>query len=241
MKNYWAFAWDNPTKVTANHAGLLFFIINKNNSLGWKEVFGLPTEDTMQYLGIRKVQTYMKYLNDLIDFGFVKMVKKSRNQHHANQISLYVAMSINGKADGKATEKQLKSKDTIDRLLKTTQTNKDGEDTPPPPFLALFENANTEFVSEILPEYQKSQKILILKKYLLRPKCYGVLFKNSDSFFENCAENFGMQSTKQVSDSLLRFFKYVKLHKSTKQYWNNSQDMVSHYFYWMETQLKAAI
>ena len=56
----------------------------------------------MEVLGIKKHQTYIKYFNDLVDWGFIRIIKKSSNQFSSNIISLIHAMPKNGKALDKA-------------------------------------------------------------------------------------------------------------------------------------------
>lgn len=99
----WSF--ENPEKVSPNHAAIYFFAIEHCNRLGWKDKFGFPTQMTMDAIGIKKHHTYMRYFNDLIEWGFFKLIQKSTNQYSANIISLESAMPKKGKALGKATSK----------------------------------------------------------------------------------------------------------------------------------------
>jgi hypothetical protein len=139
MRHYFDFAFANPEKIKPEHAAILFYIIDLNNRLAWKEKFTLPTYTAMEALGIKRHQTFSKYLSDLIEWGYVIMVKKSLNQHIANVISLNSAMLKNDIADVKAHDKALlmhapkhcEGTATIDRLSKTIETvkeNKDDED-----------------------------------------------------------------------------------------------------------------
>jgi len=79
------FAFDNPEKISPNHYAIYFFAIEHCNRLGWKEKFGLPTEMAKEAIGIKNYRTYQKTLNDLIDFGFIKLVQKSKNQYSSNR------------------------------------------------------------------------------------------------------------------------------------------------------------
>jgi hypothetical protein len=101
-RQYWDFAFENTDLVTPTHAALYFYCIDLYNRLGWAEKFGLPSENTMTVLGIKKGHTYNKYLNDLVQWGFIKMVEKSKNQHTANIIAMPKNGTPNGKAHGKA-------------------------------------------------------------------------------------------------------------------------------------------
>lgn len=94
----WCF--ENPEKISPNHSALYFFCIEQCNRLGWKEKFGLPTTLAKDAIGIRSYNTYINTLNDLVDFGFIKMIEKSKNQYSAN----IVALSKFNKAPNKALD-----------------------------------------------------------------------------------------------------------------------------------------
>jgi len=96
------FAFEHPEKISPNHAAIYFFAIEHCNRLGWKKKFGFPTQMAMDAIGIKKHQTYIKYFNDLVEWGFFELVQKSLNQYSANIISIKSAMPKNGKALDKA-------------------------------------------------------------------------------------------------------------------------------------------
>lgn len=112
-RNWFDWCFENPEKVSPNHSAIFFFAIEHCNRLGWKTKFGFPTQMAMDAIGIKKHQTYIKYFNDLCEWGFFILVQKSANQYSSNIISLSVAMPKNGKALGKAiinhTAKQTRS------------------------------------------------------------------------------------------------------------------------------------
>ena len=99
----WSF--ENPELVSPNHVAIFFFAIEHCNRLGWKEKFGFPTQMAKDAVGIKKHQTYIKYFNDLVEWGFFKLIQKSENQYSANIISLQIGMLKKGKALGKAISK----------------------------------------------------------------------------------------------------------------------------------------
>lgn len=136
-RNFWNWAFDNPEKISPNHAAIYFFAIEHCNRLGWKEKFGFPSQMTMDAIGIKKHQTYIKYFNDLVEYGFFKLIQKSKNQYSANIISLINAMPKKGKALDKAIIKHVakqtetngqsigQSKDSINKQrTKNNKTNK---------------------------------------------------------------------------------------------------------------------
>jgi hypothetical protein len=135
-RNFTNWAFENPEKIHPNHYAIYFFAIEHCNRLGGKEKFGFPSQMTMEAIGIRKHQTYIKYFNDLIEFKFFKLIEKSRNQYSANIISLVYAMPKKGKALDKAnikhkakqTESEGQSSGNIDKQINNEQVNNLKED-----------------------------------------------------------------------------------------------------------------
>lgn len=101
-RNFWNWAFDNPEIISPNHAAIYMFSIEHCNRLGWKKKFGLPSQMVMDAIGIKKHSTYIRYFNDLVEFGFFELVQKSKNQYSSNIISLIVALPKKGEALDKA-------------------------------------------------------------------------------------------------------------------------------------------
>ena len=106
-RNWFDFCFDNPDKVKPNHTALYFFTVEHCNRLGWKPKFGLPTEMAKEAIGIKSYNTYKATLNDLIDFGFIIMIERSKNQYSANIIALSNFDKALDKAPDKALDKAL--------------------------------------------------------------------------------------------------------------------------------------
>ena len=104
-RNFFDFCFDNPEKISPNHIAIYFFAIEHCNRLGWKEKFGFPTQMVIDAIGINKPHTYIRYFNDLVEWGFIDLIQKSKNQYSSNIIRLSSAMPKNGKALGKAIVK----------------------------------------------------------------------------------------------------------------------------------------
>jgi hypothetical protein len=100
-RNWFNFCFENPELISPNHTAIFFFAVEHCNRLGWKRKFGLPTEMAKDAIGIKKHQTYIKYFNDIVDWGFFILIQKSKNQYSSNIISLN-APTKNGKALDKA-------------------------------------------------------------------------------------------------------------------------------------------
>lgn len=124
----WCF--ENPEKIKPNHTALYFFIIEHCNRMGWAKKFGLPTEMAKSAIGISSYGTYIKTLNDLIEWGFIIMVQKSQNQFSSNIIALSNFDKALDKALDKATQKHvskhvLKQHKSIDSINKQITNNKE--------------------------------------------------------------------------------------------------------------------
>lgn len=105
---WYQFKFDNPSKVRHIHSDAYFYIIDLWNRLGQKNEFGLPTSVTMESLQIGSYNTYKRCIDELVEFGFIEVVKNSVNQHTSKIIKLtkidVVGMSNIDKATIKATD-----------------------------------------------------------------------------------------------------------------------------------------
>lgn len=107
-RGFWDFSFENPERVKPIHSAIYFFAIEHCNRLGWKEKFGLPSQMVMEAIGVKNWRTYSQGLNELIDFGFIKLLEKSSNQYSSNIIAI-----VNfTKADTKALDKALQKHGT---------------------------------------------------------------------------------------------------------------------------------
>ena len=102
-RQWFDWSFENPELIKPNHTALYFFIIEQCNRLGWKEKFGLPTTMAKEAIGIKSYNTYIETLNDLVVWGFITMIEKSKNQYSSN----IVALSNFDKAHNKALDKAL--------------------------------------------------------------------------------------------------------------------------------------
>lgn len=101
-RNWFDWCFENPELISPNHSAIYFFAIEHCNRLGWKKKFGFPTQMAMDAIGIKKHETYIRYFNDLVKWGFFILIQKSTNQYSSNIISIGSAIIKNGKALGKA-------------------------------------------------------------------------------------------------------------------------------------------
>lgn len=130
-RKWFDFCFDNPEKIRPNHTALYMFAIEHCNRLGWKEKFGFPTEMAKDAIGVKNYRTYIKTINDLVSWGFIIMVERSKNQYSANIIAIANYTTATTKALDKATQKHdtkqsqsnYKSIDSIIKLLTIEQLN----------------------------------------------------------------------------------------------------------------------
>lgn len=102
-RNFWNFSFENPEKIKPNHVAMYFFAIEHCNRLGWKEKFGFPTTMVMDAISIKSYNVFKKTFNDLVDYGFFKLIEKSKNQYSSN----IIALSKFNKAQYKALDKAI--------------------------------------------------------------------------------------------------------------------------------------
>lgn len=86
-KQWWDHAFTN-SEVKPVHSCLYFFYIDLWNRLAQPTEFAIPTNETMRAVGICNFKTYSKAVQQLIDWGFIKLVHKSTNQYTASKIAL---------------------------------------------------------------------------------------------------------------------------------------------------------
>ncbi|MDT0641241.1 hypothetical protein RM553_00220 [Zunongwangia sp. F363] len=111
----------HPGQVKPVHSAIYFFAIERCNRLGWKAEFGFPTDLAMEALGIKNYRTYIRALQDLVDWGFIRWIQKSSNQYTANVIALVKNTEAPAKALDNAlslhSTKQVQSIASINKQL----------------------------------------------------------------------------------------------------------------------------
>lgn len=130
---WFKWVYDNPEKIKPIHHALYFYCIELCNSLKWKPKFGLPTKNTMEIIGVSNFKTYYDCLSDLVSFGFIKIIEKSKNQYSTNIISLIQIVPSNVISNVEAQHKHSSSTVDINKHIKTIKTNKKEEEKFIPP------------------------------------------------------------------------------------------------------------
>lgn len=226
-RNWFDWCFENPEKVNPTHTAIYFFAIEHCNRMGWKEKFGFPTQMAMDAIGISKYQTYMKYFNELVEWGFLIMVKKSTNQYSANIISLSSAYTKNGKALSRAAAKHA-AKQT--ESTGQSKHESDGSIDIPITILPINQEPNNGFGDEnfLIPKmlstfckannsYQKNQErdfpeLLAIVRFLSEnkiPKDHEVFLQKWESIVEFIAahsfyRNFSLKQVNTHIQSILQ-------------------------------------
>jgi hypothetical protein len=163
-RNWFDWCFENPEKIKPNHTALYFFAVEHCNRLGWKKKYGMPTTMAMEAIGIKSYNTYINTLNDLVEWGFIEMIQRSKNQYSAN----IVALSNFDKALDKALDEALikhasKQSESIDSIDKQETSKKINNEQKPPSLeevISYFdENGYTkESATKMFEYYEESRK-----------------------------------------------------------------------------------
>ena len=111
-RDWFDFTFMNPEIVRPIHTAIYFFAIEHCNRLGWKDKFGFPSQMAMEAVGVKNWRTYSKALNEIVEWGFIKMVQTSKNQYSSNIIAIVKNTKATTKALDKALSKHKQKQDT---------------------------------------------------------------------------------------------------------------------------------
>lgn len=125
---FWKWSGESPDKVTPTGTAIYFYILHVANSLNWRDSFSLSSTQIMNGCGIANYKTYKKHFDELVENGFVKIVKQSTNQYSAN----IIALVKNTEAHTTALPKHIPEQDSstyqstahIHKTIKTVKTEK---------------------------------------------------------------------------------------------------------------------
>jgi hypothetical protein len=111
----------------------------------------------MDAISIKSYNTFIKTLNDLVVYGFIKMVEKSKNQYSSNIIALSKIYEANDKALDKAiikhsTKQSESTVQSIDSINKPIYNNTNLPINNINEAIASQENLSKENPTEILPQ-----------------------------------------------------------------------------------------
>jgi hypothetical protein len=133
--------------------------------MGQREEIGMPTQFTMDALGIGSYKTYSGALQDLASWGFINELKASNNQHQSRIIALAKTAKATSKAFAKATT-LADTKPTIEPTAKPTTTiielkkerteelkNKGSIDERKQMFAETLKNYSSQYPREMLLDF----------------------------------------------------------------------------------------
>lgn len=182
-REWFDWCFDNPDNINPAHGIIYFFAIDQNNRFGWKEKFGFPALHAMEATGIKSKNTYYKAFNELVVWGFIKIVKKSKNQNTANIISIPAVLKFksapNTTVKSALDSANIQQEDTggnIDKQINKKQLNRKQERNIPLAFnflknekseeLDIFEMQNKRHIkkwSDLIDSYNDTIEIEVSK------------------------------------------------------------------------------
>jgi len=190
-RNFWDFAFENPEKIKPNHIAIFSFAIEHCNRLGWKQKYGLPSAMVMEATGIKSYNTYISAFNELVDFGFIKLIEKSKNQYSSN----IIALSNFDKAHNKALDKAL-----IKHTTKQSESTRQSIDSI---------DIQDTIIQETKNKYGKNSNIFLSESEYLK-LCQDFSKDKADKAIDYLSD-WGLEKPKQ--------FKEYKNHNLTLRRW----------------------
>lgn len=215
-RNWFNFSFENPDKVNPNHAALYFFIIEHCNRLGGKEKFGLPMEMAKEAIGIKNYRTYAKTFQDLIDWGFIKLIQKSKNQYSSNVI----AIVFNTKAQDKALDKALQKHSQ-------SHSQKQGQSIVGIDKQQTTNNKQETNKQILIPEFSEFLNYALEKEPLLDEKFVKLKY---ESWIENGWKNGNGKELKNWKSNLLNTIPFIQKNQNGSSQQNNSADRLKRQF-----------
>jgi hypothetical protein len=106
-RQFWDWAFDNPSKVKPIHCAIYFFAVEHCNRLGWKREFGMPTSMVIEAIGIKSYKLFRNAFDELINWGLIILIERSKNQYSSNIIALSLKSKAQSNAPTKALSKAL--------------------------------------------------------------------------------------------------------------------------------------
>jgi len=124
----------------------------------------------MEAIGVKNWRTYIKCFNDLVEFGFIEVIEKSKNQYSSNIIAIVKNTKATTKALDKALQKhstkQGKSIVSIDKQINKEQLN--NITTEPTNFVLEIINNQQQIFEPLKMKHSKLKDLdLAIEQYSL--------------------------------------------------------------------------
>ena len=218
IKDWFDWCKHNRDKNNPTLSALYFWIIEKCNSLGWVNSFGLPTDEAMHILGIGSYNTYKKNLLLLQEIGFINIIEFSKNQYTSNVIGLskfdkagskHLTKQVQSTSEAldKAGSKQIEYNNTINTIntIKTINTNKDKGSS----FFVLIESKRGKS-EKIDFDYFKDRFTVKEESMIISQRRLNKNFTVDD--FDKILNQFFIDKTMIVFDNQNHFFSSLTLY-----------------------------
>ncbi len=82
------YAFEHSRTVRPIHTAIYFWCIEKANRLGWVDEFQLPTDEACRALGIKDPKSFRAALDELIQWGIIRLIQQAASQNVARWVSL---------------------------------------------------------------------------------------------------------------------------------------------------------
>ncbi len=222
IKQMYDFAESYPEKIRSYHWALYITTVEKCNRLGWKEKFGLPTDQMMELTGITHRKTYYRARQDLMDWGFIKIVTLAKNHNSATIISIIEKTPVNTKQSLSLIldDSKLKSRDlqvqslwenSSELIIRPYKTSKDNQD-----FKDNFNNKS--FCKNLILE--NTELLNILSKNSIQPNSE---IKLIDIFLEEKFASRDFLNWKDGNDLFKHYMNWFSKQKGKDLYRDNIQ------------------
>lgn len=87
-RNWFNFVYENPKRVRAVHTAVYFFILDVHNRSGRREIFPISIPTLMSVISVHDKHTIYSVIDDLVEFGVLKIHQKGKNQFHPTLMSI---------------------------------------------------------------------------------------------------------------------------------------------------------
>lgn len=87
-KAYFNWAFGHPREASPSVGLLYLYLVEICNRLGWKRSFAITSGECKAAIGVASYNTYRNALDQLVEYGFVEIVKESVNKYTPTIVSL---------------------------------------------------------------------------------------------------------------------------------------------------------
>lgn len=85
---YFNWAIGHPREASTSMGLLYLYLVEICNRLGWRDTFGITSGECRSAISVSSYNTYQDALHRLVEFGFVEIVERAKNQYSPTIIRL---------------------------------------------------------------------------------------------------------------------------------------------------------